>query len=45
MTSATDVFLTEEEVHENVKNGGPFSNMPHGDRLYTDPFTGLYQAV
>jgi hypothetical protein len=37
--------MTEKEVRENINNGGTFADLPDGDRLYTDPFTGLYQAV
>ncbi|OKL61631.1 hypothetical protein UA08_03512 [Talaromyces atroroseus] len=46
LISTTDVFLTEEEVKANIENGGTFANFPRpDDSLYTDPFTGLYQAV
>ncbi|KAH8900092.1 hypothetical protein GQ53DRAFT_836057 [Thozetella sp. PMI_491] len=43
--STTDIFMTEKEVMENVVNGGAFADIPAGDRLYTDPYTGLYQNV
>ena len=43
--TATDIFLTESEMLENVKNGGTFADLPEEDRPYTDPFSGLYQAV
>lgn len=42
---ATDIFLTKQEVEEIIKSGGTFANLPQHDDLYTDPFTGLYQAV
>ncbi|KAJ2982629.1 hypothetical protein NQ176_g1258 [Zarea fungicola] len=45
LISTTDVYLTDNEMRENLRNEGTFSDLPEGDRLYTDPFSGLYQAV
>ncbi|KAL6909222.1 hypothetical protein GGI43DRAFT_429816 [Trichoderma evansii] len=45
LISTTDVFLTTDEMRENVRNHGTFADLPDGDVLYTDPFSGLYQAV
>jgi len=40
----SDVFLTGAEMLENVDSGGTFADL-EDDRVYTDPFSGLYQAV
>lgn len=43
---ATDIFLTATEIQEIIANGGTFANLPNiDDVLYTDPYSGLYQAV
>ncbi|EXJ58084.1 hypothetical protein A1O7_05508 [Cladophialophora yegresii CBS 114405] len=45
LISTTDIFLTREEVDEIISNDGAFARVPSNAHLYTDPYTGLYQAV
>ncbi|OAL29030.1 hypothetical protein AYO22_02466 [Fonsecaea multimorphosa] len=45
LISTTDIFLTREEVDEIIGNDGAFAEVPPDAHLYTDPYTGLYQAV